>query len=126
VAKKLAERISKRNYSEEEIKTRIKSIEEKYPGSQITRIRSVFAKGMNKIVDAINWEAGLSETLQYQGSVSFVHINNMVEPEPKKLSETKGLVIADYQNYLESELIIKLRNDYKIEINKDLLPKIEL
>ncbi len=123
--KKLADRISKRGYTEEEINDRIKTIEEKYPESQIKRSRSIYAKGMNKIIDALEWESGSSGTLNYEGSIAFVYFHNIVESVPKKLNETRGLVTADYQNYLEKEWIGKLREEYDINIDRDVLSKIK-
>jgi len=122
---KLAERITKRDYSQEEIDQRIKAITDEYTGSKIKRIQSVFAKGMNKIVDALEWKAGTSGTLNYEGSTAFVYFHKIVKPVPKKLNETRGLVTADYQNYLEKEWITRLKSEYDIKINNKVLSDIK-
>jgi peptidyl-prolyl cis-trans isomerase SurA len=45
-------------------------------------------------------------------------------PEWKNLDEAKGLVISDYQNYLEGEWIYELKNTYEIKIDKKVLNKV--
>ena len=50
-----------------------------------------------------------------------VEILNVFDKESKKLSETKGKVIADYQNHLEKIWISDLKSKYSISINKDVL-----
>jgi peptidyl-prolyl cis-trans isomerase SurA len=47
-------------------------------------------------------------------------IHGLRKPEPKKLSETKGYVISDYQDYLEKNWITNLKNKYKVEINQQV------
>jgi peptidyl-prolyl cis-trans isomerase SurA len=46
---------------------------------------------------------------------------NTIAPEPKSLSEAKGLVTNDYQNVLEKEWIDSLRSKYKFELKQDVL-----
>jgi peptidyl-prolyl cis-trans isomerase SurA len=50
--------------------------------------------------------------------VIFVVKHNLVAPEPKLLKEAKGLITADYQNYLEEEWIKQLRSKYPYEVNQ--------
>lgn len=123
--KKLTVRLSKKDYSNEDINERIKTIEKKYPESKIKRSRSVYAKGMSKIIDASDWQPETTKTLNYEGSVAFVCFHKFVDPEPKKLNETRGLVIADYQNYLEDKWISKLKDKYDIKIKRNVLSDIE-
>ena len=59
-------------------------------------------------------------------SKSFVWINQIVKPQPKKLEDVKGLVIADYQDYLDKEWVKELRKKYEVKINRDVLSKITL
>jgi peptidyl-prolyl cis-trans isomerase SurA len=53
------------------------------------------------------------------GKTHFLVLGEKINPQPKKLEETKGKVIQDYQEYLEKELMSNLRNSYKIWINED-------
>jgi peptidyl-prolyl cis-trans isomerase SurA len=53
-----------------------------------------------------------------------VNVEKILAPEPKTLSEAKGLITADYQNVLEKQWIETLRKKYKVEINRDVLSKL--
>lgn len=55
---------------------------------------------------------------------SLIYVWGSRSPEPKNLSEVRGLVVADYQNYLEEKWIADLKNKYNVVINQDLLHKI--
>jgi peptidyl-prolyl cis-trans isomerase SurA len=84
-----------------------------------------FLKGENKDVDA-NWKQGIApEIKQADGKVNILVINKLTPKTPKKLAECRGMVTSDYQNYLEKEWIANLRNNHKIEVNKDVLSTIK-
>lgn len=46
------------------------------------------------------------------------------KPEPKDLKSAKGLVISDYQNYLEQQWLTELRAAYPVTVNKDVMYKL--
>lgn len=83
-----------------------------------------FAKGENDIVDTIQWVKGMSADIAKNNQVSFVDVKEIIAPEPKTLEEAKGLVTADYQNYLEKEWIDKLRKKYAVSVNEQVLSTI--
>lgn len=80
-----------------------------------------FLKGDNEIIDTVKWEKGLSPDLNINNSVIFVDIKDVIAPTPKSLDEAKGIVTADYQNYLEKEWIAELRNKYPVQVNQDVV-----
>jgi peptidyl-prolyl cis-trans isomerase SurA len=53
--------------------------------------------------------------------VVIVNVKAIVPETPKKLSETRGIVTSEYQNYLEQQWINELRSKYKFDIKKDVL-----
>jgi peptidyl-prolyl cis-trans isomerase SurA len=59
-----------------------------------------------------------------EGSTVFVYIRKVLKPELKELNEARGLITADYQNYLEKEWIQSLREKYPVVLNKEVLDKI--
>ncbi len=73
-----------------------------------------FVKGENEIIDTITWQKGLSPNMNRNNSVVFVDVINILEPTPKSLDEAKGIITADYQNYLEKEWIKQLRAKYPV------------
>lgn len=81
----------------------------------------IFLKGDNDLVDKTNWTLGLSPNYTVNDKVVFVAVNKIIEPTPKTLKESKGLVTADYQSFLEAEWIKTLRAKYTVTINKELL-----
>ena len=48
-------------------------------------------------------------------------ITDLYSPSKKKLEETRGLVTADYQKFLEDQWIESLREKYDYSVNKELL-----
>ncbi|MCC6690769.1 MAG: peptidylprolyl isomerase, partial [Bacteroidia bacterium] len=78
----------------------------------------------NALVDA-NWSPGISANKTENGKVVFVEIKKLLKPEPKSFNESKGLVTADYQTYLEKEWIESLRKKYSVSINNDVLKTIQ-
>ena len=54
-----------------------------------------------------------------------VQINEIKPAAPKTLDEARGLITAEYQNYLEAEWIKSLRSKYRFEINASVLHSIK-
>lgn len=54
-----------------------------------------------------------------------IYINGMVPPQPKLLSETKGVVTSDYQSALEKQWIDELRKKYTIKVFDDVLKQVK-
>jgi peptidyl-prolyl cis-trans isomerase SurA len=80
-----------------------------------------FSKGDNEAVDRNPWVAGVSPDYKAaDGSVTFVHYKTIIEPQPKSLSEARGMITADYQNYLEQEWIKSLRAKYAVDVNREV------
>jgi len=80
-----------------------------------------YSKGDNTVVDAAGWSIGVGATEKKDGKIKFAVIDRIVAPEPKQLREAKGLVISDYQNYLEAEWIRGLQAKYPVTLNKEVL-----
>ncbi|MEJ8800919.1 peptidylprolyl isomerase [Pontibacter sp. H249] len=88
---------------------------------QITEKR--FQKGEHKVLDTVNWEKG-TYTLQQNGREYLIIIEEVLEPAYKQLNETRGLVISDYQNYLEQQWVNQLREKYPVNVNETELEKL--
>jgi peptidyl-prolyl cis-trans isomerase SurA len=85
--------------------------------------KSKFSKGDNDVVDAIEWVPGIKPAQDRDGSIVLVYVNGAINPEPKMLNEARGLITADYQNFLEKVWLEELRNKYNVEINEDVFNK---
>ncbi len=80
-----------------------------------------YEKGDDLNVDATKWKKGLGKTFTINRKPSFIVIIDVENPTIKELDETRGIVTADYQKYLEEKWIEELREKYEIKVNKDLL-----
>lgn len=65
------------------------------------------------------------ENEEKPGDLKVVVLHKKLKPAQKKLEDARGLVTADYQNFLEKKWIAELREKYEISINEDLLDRIE-
>ena len=78
-----------------------------------------------KVLDNVKWENGLYGPFKDGGNQVYVLVKKVLESTPKSLKEARGLVTADYQNYLEKEWIKELRGKYKYSANEGLLKNIK-
>ncbi len=82
-----------------------------------------YLKGENKNVDA-NWKVGVaaSDIKDAKDSkITVLVVNKLMEKTPKTIAEAKGMITAEYQNYLEKEWLAYLKNKYTVKVNDDVL-----
>lgn len=91
----------------------------------LTIVRDKFQAGDAQVIDSVEWITGISENVVINGVTSFAVIHQVLGPEPKLLSEARGIITADYQNFLEQEWIMELRRKYPFEINQVVLESIK-
>ncbi len=86
----------------------------------------IFNQGENEFVDK-NWNPGTSIDIKSDKDkkVVIVVTNKLLKPEPKSYTEAKGMVTADYQNYLEKEWISSLKSKYPVSIDKAVLATVK-
>jgi peptidyl-prolyl cis-trans isomerase SurA len=79
-------------------------------------------RGKNKSLDAIGkWSPkalSITETEKASGDLMFYKIDKVTPPTVKTLSESRGYVVADYQEYLEKKWMADLEKSYEIKVNK--------
>jgi peptidyl-prolyl cis-trans isomerase SurA len=86
----------------------------------VTVENKLYNKGDNAMVDA-SWTPGLSPNKTENGKVVFAHVLKITPQTPKTLNEAKGLVTADYQQYLDKMWIEDLKKKYAVKIDQDVL-----
>ena len=74
----------------------------------------------NALVDG-NWKVGVSTPIKQDDRYYIVKVNQIVVPSVKPIVEAKGLVTADYQNFLEKEWLTQLQKKYSVTINQQVL-----
>jgi len=82
---------------------------------------SKYRKGENVEIDDIKWIAGSSKIVEHANSTYIYYVLDNIAPETKKLNECRGLVVADYQEYLEKEWLAKLHSKHNIQINDSVV-----
>lgn len=91
----------------------------------ISSSSKTYEKGQDALTEKFTWEKGFNTVISKEDVNYFYYIEEVLPPQPKKLDDTKGLYIADYQNYLETKWIVDLREKYSIELNKKELERIK-
>ncbi|MGE4287100.1 MAG: peptidylprolyl isomerase [Salinivirgaceae bacterium] len=81
---------------------------------------NLYEKGANEWVDAVSWKPGIKTVVNADNKYILVYINRVVAPEPKELSDVRGLITADYQNFLEKEWLKELREKYPVSIHQEV------
>lgn len=82
----------------------------------------IIEKGEKSEYDALKWKKNaLYPILNEEGEIkTWVVFRDILKPGYKKLNETRGLVIADYQNFLEKEWISELKKRYQVKVDKTI------
>ncbi|WP_156810197.1 hypothetical protein [Nitritalea halalkaliphila] len=71
------------------------------------------------------WVMGKEAQQVFQNEAGIFKVGREVGPAPKKLEETRGPLIRDYQSYLEQELLEDVRNKYQVNINASELNRLK-
>jgi len=83
--------------------------------------RGKYEPESNEIIDQVKKEIGVSNIIKYSKTFFIVDIKELLPAQDKSINEARGLITADYQNYLEKQWIEKLRKEHSVIINKELL-----
>jgi peptidyl-prolyl cis-trans isomerase SurA len=81
----------------------------------------IFERGENKILDTVKWVPGIYDAGLINGRYYVIKIEKIYPPAQKQLSDVKGMVIADYQDYLEKQWLVSLRQKYPVVVNQAIL-----
>jgi peptidyl-prolyl cis-trans isomerase SurA len=84
----------------------------------------LFAREDREVLGKIKWTEGLSVNVPMNGQVMVVDIEELLNKSPKKLSEARGLVTSEYQNFLDKQWVEELRKSRTYKINTDVLHSI--
>ena len=120
-ARKLATKAEKKGYSNKDI------LDEVNKDTLIVTVDSKkYVRGENTVIDNVTWEKGVKDlNVDSNGGYFFVVVNDILPSGHKTLDEARGLVTADYQNYLEKQWIDSLKMKYEVKVNQDVLSTIK-
>jgi peptidyl-prolyl cis-trans isomerase SurA len=71
----------------------------------------------SQIIDRINWVPGLHEA-EVNNTYYLVEVSRLVPPGNLTFEEARARVISEYQDSLEKEWLVKLRQKYPVNVNK--------
>lgn len=85
-------------------------------------IPDTFERGDDNYVDMTDWKIGLSEPIKsdVEELTVIVNIRTILPPDRKELDDARGLVTADYQNFLEEKWVKELKSKYPVEIDEEV------
>ena len=82
--------------------------------------KGLYVQGDNKLVDYYAFQTG--EKPEADAAYPFVFVpGKMLNTSPEEYTDVRGLVTADYQEYLEKEWIALLRSKYPVQVNQKVL-----
>lgn len=83
--------------------------------------KGVFVQGENKAVDKYGFKVKKADYTPTEEYPYIFAVGKNLKYSPEDYSDVRGLVTADYQEYLEKEWIAALRKKYPVEIDQNVL-----
>ncbi|KWW32154.1 MAG: peptidyl-prolyl cis-trans isomerase SurA [bacterium P3] len=83
----------------------------------------LFEDGRQSTLTSGEWRPGVYLHPDGKGYI-ILHVESIMPPEPKKLSEARGYYLNDYQNELERRHVEQLRRQYNVVLHRDVLDEI--
>jgi peptidyl-prolyl cis-trans isomerase SurA len=83
-------------------------------------MEGVFEKQAQPILSKVEFKKG-DYTIEENGRMYYVIVEEIEPSRVKKLEETRGVVISDYQQFLEKEWITELRKKYEFSTDEKVM-----
>jgi peptidyl-prolyl cis-trans isomerase SurA len=104
----------------DELKAKI-AIGDTLQAKDLKKLKSVsnfrsYEKSESKVIDKTPWAVGLHE-LELEGIFYLVEVSQLIPPGIKSFEDARANVISDYQDQLEKEWLVVLKNKYPVSIN---------
>ncbi|UUC45630.1 peptidylprolyl isomerase [Flavobacterium cerinum] len=85
----------------------------------------VFEEGSEALPKHSKLDVGISDVIKDGNYYFVIQVNKKMPKGPKTFEETKGKVINDYQQYLESKWVDELKKEFTISIDKDAFNQVK-
>lgn len=82
--------------------------------------KGVWEKGVNSVVDCLAFEKKKQMIEDKKAEYPFVFLKGELQEFPERYQDVRGLIISDYQEYIEKEWVKRLREKYPIQIFEDV------
>lgn len=127
----VAQKIGSANAGQATIKIKIlttdyKVLEKRFNKENALRLEvteGLFEKEAQSILAKVDFKKG-DYTFEQNGRMYFVIVEEIEPARVKKLDETRGVVISDYQQFLEKEWITELRKKYEFSTDEKVMQAI--
>ncbi len=95
-----------------------------------TPLTGKFEKGDNIYADllftnSLQGKFLMSEDPKVSGNYALIQVHQFIPEGKKSLNEARGLIISDYQQYLESMWIEEILKKYPVSVNESALQSIK-
>jgi peptidyl-prolyl cis-trans isomerase SurA len=118
---KKAQKLLKKGVSAEKIKETLNTKDKVL----VMTNAGIFEEGSDALPKNVPFQVGITESTK-EGEYYFITKVNKVLPETTKtLSECKGKVINDYQQFLEQKWVDDLKAEFAVKINQDVFDAIK-
>ena len=85
---------------------------------------NTYEAGTDAVLDSTEKTIGYTKPLEKDGRFFVVGLLEIIPAGEKTYKEARGLVISDYQNYLEEEWIKDLKSKYDVKLDESVLEKV--
>lgn len=127
-AQKLLKKREKKNLSNEDI---VKEVNKEKPNSLKFLTSGTYEKATNDTLDVVfkkreSKEIDEKEQFVVQNDKKIlIFITKFIPSERKTFYEVRGILTADYQNYLEEQWLKKLKEKHSVQVNQEVFSKIK-
>ena len=83
--------------------------------------KGLYSKEDKEVLQKSTLNQGLNADFDFNNQIVFIKVNKILAPAPKTLSEARGPVTSDYQNFLEKEWLDLLKSKYEVVVFKEIL-----
>ncbi|MEO8794303.1 MAG: peptidylprolyl isomerase, partial [Daejeonella sp.] len=86
--------------------------------------KGIYERGEHMFLDRAVWKNNTDSEVNVGNAYALVKVENVIPAKPKNFDEVRGIVLTDYQSYLEKEWIKNLKQQYPVTVNKVELKKL--
>lgn len=117
----MAHKMLKKGSTLEEIKTKLNT-----DGKiNVMAATGVYEEGSDSFPKTAKRQPGVGEVLKEGAYFFATKINKVLPAGPKTIEEAKGKVINDYQQYLESNWVAALKQEFEVKVSQDVFENVK-
>ena len=85
----------------------------------------VFEVSNSKLPKEMELVTGVSNIYEHNQAYHVINIKEILPSGNKTLEDAKGSVVNDYQNKIEEDWLLKLRDKFKVDVDKKVLKRLK-